>query len=251
MTPLSALVGLKDEHVAWRAAGIRRLDDDGTVRRQAASPLPAFDDLVDVAAHAVRSAHRGHVVVADHGLGGFADALASRAGIELTALLSAHAYRHASGLFCSTRAIAGDIESMPVRDGSLAALIVGGIGTSLAPVLRRAREVLVPGGRLCMIGLVSADEERTSPRSLRVSSLDRLRTELGRANFSEPQCALASAELGEWMMIESALAGHIARERRGGERYDEWVDHRRLVQRLIDDRELLVVAAISSRDGDA
>jgi hypothetical protein len=163
LTPLSALVGLKDEHVAWRAAGIRRLDDDGTVRRQAASPLPAFDDLVDVAANAVRSAQRGDVVVADHGLGEFADALASRAG-----------------------------------------------GTSLAPVLRRAHEVLVPGGRLCMIGLVAADEERTSPRSLTVSSLDRLRTELARANFSEPQCALASAELGEWMMIESALAGPIA-----------------------------------------
>jgi SAM-dependent methyltransferase len=237
----------------WRAHAIRRMGLQGDELVEAASPSPAFPQLLWFVERAVNAAPEGPVVDLGAGLGGLAHALASRTGRDAVAVeASAACCLEARALFPGLVAARATASAVPLAQAAAAAVVMCGVASLLDDVdgpFGEARRVLRDDGSFVLVDLVAAGGEdvRTGPNRFR--SMETLEQALVRTGFEVVDRAVGSVESGLWGEVADAVNRELIARHRGDDGYDRWLeDHRHLAQVLASGRVLMAgLSAISRR----
>lgn len=228
----SATAAVFDAPACWRADSIERAGLTGARRVAAASPGPAFPQLLWFLNRHLGEVPPGPVVDAGAGLGGVAEAVRAATrrdvvGCEPTWGSCSSARR----LFPELAMAQATGEALPVRTGAAAAVVLCGVVSlvpTLEPLLDEVVRVLHPAGRLLVVDLVSADAHDHDVGPNRFRSLETLHELLAAAGLGVVDVATALVDVGEWSEVGRVVTDDVVARHRGDPGYDEWradLDH--------------------------
>jgi SAM-dependent methyltransferase len=249
--PDADVVELFEEPARWRADVIRRLHLAGDELVEAATPSPAFPQLLWFVSRAVGSAPPGPVVDVGAGLGGLAHALRASTGRDAVALEpSAASCDEARRLFPELPTARAAAAALPLAGGSVACAVLCGVVSLLDDadaVFRDVARCVRPDGRVVVLDLVpsTAQDVRAGPNRFR--AVETLESELEAAGFIVEDRAVASVEAGRWGDVADQVNREIIRRYRGDAGFGAWLDDHRHVARVLASGRVLMAGVAARR----
>ena len=246
-----AIVEVFEEPMRWRVEVIRAMGLAGDELVEAASPSPAFPQLLWFVARAVEAAPAGTVVDLGGGLGGLAHALHDRTGRPAVSLEASWACcDEARRLFPGLPTVRASASRLPLAPASVGVAVMSGVASLLddvGPALAEARRVLVPGGRFVLLDLVAGGPRDQASGPNRFRAVETLEAELRAHGLDVDERAVASVESGRWGDVADAVNREVIRRHRGDPGFERWLDDHRHVARVLASGRVLMagLAAVS------
>jgi SAM-dependent methyltransferase len=228
----------------WRVESIIRLGLTGSKRTAAASPGPAFPQLVNFLVRNIDEASEGIVIDVGAGLGGISETLRRTTRRQMIVLDEApEACDGAHRLFPALLVVAARSSALPIGDASIAAAVsCGGLSSTERSdlLIGEVRRVLRPSGVFVALDLASSTaEDVTIGRSVYRGS-ERVLEQLRAVGFEVRDLATAHTSVGDWALADEDVVREISRARRGDRSFERWVDDRRHLQRVMDSGRVLM-----------
>jgi hypothetical protein len=107
-------------------------------------------------------------------------------------------------------------------------------------MLVEARRVLRPGGCLVLIDVTSASREPVTVGASSYHPAERLLETLTDCGFAVGDHAAGHTRLHDWALADHEIAREIARTRRGEAGFEQWLDDRRRLERLMHSDRVLM-----------
>ncbi|HWM18624.1 MAG TPA: class I SAM-dependent methyltransferase [Ilumatobacteraceae bacterium] len=248
--------GVADEDVEifnvaalWRYEAIVRLGLDGDSMVAAASPGAVFPQILDFLVRNVDAAPPGAIIDVGAGLAGIAETVRQASGRCVLAFdASRHACDGARRLFPEVQLARAHPSGLPVRDGSVAAVLACGLLSVLTDpkaMMSEARRVIQEQGCFVVVDLASASSRPASVGGKVFPSAERILGSLADAGFALADQAIGVTSLSDWALADAAIARDIADRRRGEAAFDHWLDDRRRFERMMSsDRVIMIGVAV-------
>ena len=232
----------------WRTAAALEVARNRNERQAAASPGPAFPQVLALVQRAIQRAPDGPVVDLGAGLAGISDWIAQRTGRFVIPTDSAHASCvGARRLFPGLTPLRADLTALPVRSESVAAIVIAGVtslvhGDAFDACIDEAARCLRVGGRLALVDLVAATstDVRRPPNIFRSS--ETICSAFATHGFTDVDHALGETGVGSWTDFNSTIGAHVRAHADHGPAYDAWRHDQAHLQRVMESGMVLVGA---------
>ncbi|MGB3733867.1 MAG: methyltransferase domain-containing protein [Ilumatobacter sp.] len=233
---------------AWRSEIISEFRLRGAERCAAASPFPGFPQILESIIEALDVAPVGPWLDVGGGLGGTAS------WIERTTRRQVHLVdpvvedlSSARDLFPGLSVSCGDVDRLPVRSGTVSAVVLDGVVSERAdvvPLLREVKRVLAARGRLAVTDLWSsgASGGGVGPRYFR--SLEDFVAVAERGGLALTHVAVADVSVGWWSQAAEQVHDEIAVRHRSSPAYERWCAQLERLQRVLDSGEVLAAGLV-------